>query len=280
MSHKIIMAVMTVTALALSGCASKKNNAESENKSEGKTFVVYYSQTGATKAVADEIISLLGCDSAEIEAVNPYDGDYNATIQRWIAERDSNLTVEIKPLGVDLDQYDTIFLGFPIWGGTFALPVKTFAEQNSLKGKKVITFATFGSGGIDNATADLKALQPDADIIRGYGVRNARVGQAAVEVKRFLIENGWLEGEAAPLPDYTEPAECTPEEVEIFNQACGDYQFPLGSPVKAGHRKGVGSTDYRFEVASGNDNSINSVIFVTVGDSVGAKPEFTEVVRL
>lgn len=267
-------------AIAITGCTSKKTTeTDTDTNSDGKTLVVFYSQTGATKAVADEIVRLLGCDSAEIEAESPYDGDYNATIQRWIAERDSNVSPAIKPLNVNLDDYDTIFLGFPIWGGTFALPVKTFAEQNPLKGKKVITFASFGSGGIDGATSDLKKLMPEADITRGYGVRNARIGQVSDEVKRFLIENGYLKGEITPLPEYSDSHPCTDEEIDIFNQACGDYQFPLGTPIKVGMRQGDDSTDYRYEVATGDNRQVNSAIYVTVPDSEDAKPEFTEVVR-
>ena len=69
--------------------------------------------------------------------------------------------------------------------------------------------------------------------------------------------------------------------MKIFDAACGDYQYPLGTPVTVGKRTTSGCTDYRFTArskdAAGND--VEATIFVTVGKGADAKPEFTEVVR-
>lgn len=272
---------MAVALTVLCGCAGKSASAqgEAEQPSGDSVIVVYYSQTGATRAVAEELQSQLGCAIAEIEAVNPYDGDYNATIQRWQQERAEGKKVEIKPLGVNLDNYSTVFLGFPIWGGTYALPVAAFLADNSLEGKSVVTFATFGSGGIDAATADVKAAQPQAEVVKGYGVRNARVAKAPAEITRFLIENGYVSGEITGLPEYSGTVPVTDEDVAVFDAACGNYQFPLGTPVSVAKRSHGDTTDYRYDVKSqtpdGRESS--STIYVTVAE--GAAPEFTEVVR-
>ena len=111
--------MMIGISAALCGCANRTNQQDTT-----RTLVLYYSQTGATKTVAETLQAQLGADIAAIEAVHPYDGDYDATIARWLSERDSNKVVEIKPMTVELSQYDTIFLGFPVWGATYALPVK------------------------------------------------------------------------------------------------------------------------------------------------------------
>lgn len=264
--------LFTVAALAvtvLCGCST----------SAPKTLVLYYSQTGATKAVAEELQSQLGADIACLEAVEPYDSDYAATIQRWRQEREDGVKVAIRPLAVDPDQYDTIFLGFPIWGGTYALPMATFLADNALTGKKIVTFATFGSGGIDSATADVVKAQPDAIVIKGYGVRNARIGKAAAEIQRFLIENGYIKGEIAPLPKYGEPTPVTEEDIAIFDAACGNYQFPLGTPVTVSRRSYDSTEDYRFDVKSQTPDGreASSTIYVVVPQ--GGTPEFTQVVR-
>ena len=107
----------------------------------------------------------------------------------------------------------------------------TFLADNSLAGKTVVTFATFGSGGLDSATADVAASHPDATVIMGYGVRNARIKKAPAEITRFLIESGYVEGEIAPLPEYGKTVPVTEEDIAVFDAACGDYQFPLGTPV-------------------------------------------------
>lgn len=265
--------------VSLMGCGSGKNNQQQNEPEKTKTLVLYYSQTGTTKQVADEIQRQLNADIDSIVPVESYGYDYDATIQRWLKEREDSVKVAIKPVQSDINDYDTIFIGFPIWGGTYASPVTTFLSDNSLEGKIVITFATFGSGGIEPATKDVEAMQPKAKVIEGYGVRNARISKSPAEINRFLIENGYKKGEIEKLPDYGVSEPVTPEEAEIFNQACGDYRFPLGTPVSVSKRVFDGITDYRFDVKSqspdGKESS--SVIYVTA--IPGEKPEFTRVTR-
>ena len=264
-----LFAVAVLAVAALCGCST----------SAPKTLVLYYSQTGATKAVAEKLQSQLGADIACIEAVEPYDADYAATVARWRQERGNGIKVAIQPLAVNLDRYDTVFLGFPIWGGTCASPMATFLADNSLAGKKVVTFATFGSGGIESATADIVKAQPDAMVIKGYGVRNARVGRAAAEIQRFLIENGYVKGEIAPLPEYGEPATVTEEDIAVFNAACGNYQFPLGTPVTVAKRSYNNTEDYRFDVKSQTPDGSEATSTIYVVVQQGGTPEFTRVVR-
>ncbi len=261
------------------GAACKTSKADDSEKSEGKTLVVYYSQTGATKTVAEELQKQLGCDIDSIIAVNPYDGDYGQTIARWMQEKQDSVKVAIKPLSVNLDEYDTIFLGFPIWGGTYALPMASFLADNKLEGKNVITFATFGSGGIEKATIDAAIALPAADVKEGYGVRNARIGSAPEEIKRFLIENGYVEGEIDPLPSFSEPSDVTDQEAVIFHAACDNYQFPLGNPVSVASRQIHEGTEYEFGVKSTapDGSESNSIIYVIAPKA--QTPEFTKVVR-
>ncbi len=103
---------------ALCGCSTSAEKT--------KTLVLYYSQTGATKAVVEELQRQLGADIACIEAVEPYDADYATTVARWKQEREEGVKVAIQPLAVNIDQYDTIFLGFPHLGRTCASPMATF----------------------------------------------------------------------------------------------------------------------------------------------------------
>ncbi len=266
----------------LCGCSSRTvTNAGTTDvvNNPDSILVVYYSQTGATKAVAEELQRRLHCDIVNIEAVNPYAEDYDATIQRWRKEVEDSVKVEIMPLSVNLDDYDTIFLGFPIWGGTYALPVATFLADNSLEGKTVVTFATFGSGGIDSATGDVAAAQPNAKVIKGYGVRNARIEKAPAEIERFLIESGYIAGKVDQLPDYVSSEKISDDDIKVFNEACGNYKYPLGTPTGVATRMSPDGKDYKFDVKSqtpdGKEHS--STIYVTV--PTDGKPEFKEVVR-
>ncbi len=245
-----------------------------------KVLVLYYSQTGTTQAVAEELQKQLGADIERIEAVNPYDGDFQATIDRSRVEMESGELPELNPIQANLADYDVIFIGYPIWFGTYAMPIATLVKENDFAGKTVVPFCTFGSGG-GASWKNLKKALPKADIRQGYGVRQARIEAAPKELDRFLIENGFKKGDIAPLPDYSEQVPVTQEDSLVFDAACSNYQFPLGTPVTVGKRETEESTDYKFTAKSiGFDGQEStSTIFVTVSKEEGAKPEFTEVVR-
>lgn len=267
--------------LALVGCKSNSRKT-AETVQPRKSVVVYYSQTGGTEKVAKEFARQLGLDTLiRIEVENPYDGSYEETIDRCKKEMESGEIPTLKAPGIDLTQYDTVYLGYPIWFGTYAPPIKAFVKKVSLDGKTIVPFCTFGSGGRLNADADLKAALPNSTILPSYGVRAKRVEKAPSEITKYLIANGILEGEVEQLPEYSEQQKVTKEDVEIFNAACGDYPMPLGTPETVGRRETSSSTDYMFTVKSKNmeGKDIKATIYVTVGKEEGAQPEFTEIIR-
>lgn len=246
-----------------------------------KMLVLYYSETGTTKTVAEELQKQLNADIESIEAVEPYSGNFQETIQRGQREMQSGEWPAIKPIQKKIADYDIIFLGYPIWFGTYANPIVTLIKENDFAGKTIVPFCSFGSGGLNTSTDALKKALPKATIKEGYGVRTARVAAAPKELDRFLKENGYKEGTIAPLPDYSEQKPVSEEEKALFDAACSSYQFPLGTPETAGKRTTDDSIDYKFIVKScGMDGSEStSTIYVTVGKEQGAKPEFTQVVR-
>jgi len=108
-----------------------------------KVLVVVYSKTGNTMAVAQQIIERFDTDRVEIKAEG-YDsltGGLGASLDAWTEVEEA----EIKPATVDMSGYDLIFLGAPIWWYRPAVPMWTFVEKNSFKGKKVVFFSTFNS---------------------------------------------------------------------------------------------------------------------------------------
>lgn len=220
-----------------------------------KALVLYYSQTNNTKSVAEELQKQLGADIESVEAD--------------------------KPLQSNLSKYDVIFLGYPIWSGTYATPIATLIKSNDFAGKTIVPFCTFGSGGLNTSSDALKQALPKATIKHGYGVRAARLASSAKELDRFLKENGYKKGTVKKLPDYSAQQPVTDADKAIFDAACSNYQFPLGTPETVGKRTTDDSTDYKYTVKSrGFDGKEGTtIIYVTVGKQAGAKPEFTEVVR-
>ena len=272
---KLLLSLAMVAGLT-TACTQQKA-VEKTNRQ----LVLYYSENGTTKAVAEELQKQLGADIEAIEAVEPYSGNFQATIERCNKERESGQTPALKALQSNIADYDTIYLGYPIWFGTYAMPIATLVKEQTFEGKTIIPFCSFGSGGLNTSTADLEKALPKANILKGYGVRTARVASAAKELNRFLIENGYKEGSVEELPEYSAQQPVTNEEKAIFDAACSDYQFPLGTPETVGKRETSESTDYQFVVKSKGQNGeeATSTIFVTVSKEEGAKPEFTEVVR-
>lgn len=247
-----------------------------------KKLVLYFSESGNTKAVAEELQKQLGADIESILPEEAYSGNFQETMQRVQKENQSGTLPKINPLKAKVADYDIIFLGYPIWGGTYASPVASLLKEQDFAGKKIVPFCTFGSGGLNTSSDALKKALPKANIQVGYGVRAARVASAAKELDRFLKENGYKEGSVDKLPAYSAQQPVTDAEKAIFDAACSSYQFPLGTPSTVGKRTTAESIDYEFKVKSrgfGGGGEQTSTIYVTVGKEAGAKPEFTEVVR-
>ena len=265
-------ATLLAASLTLAACTTG---------TQPKALVLYYSQTGTTKAVAEAIAAQTGADIVSFDVTDPYTGDFNETIARCMTERSEGFTPELAALDVNIEDYDTIFLGYPIWFGTYAPPVAALLQKVDFAGKTIVPFCTFGSGGLCESTADLKAALPDATVLDGYGVRTARVEAAPAEVGRFLTLGGFVEGEAEQYPDYSEQQPVTEAEAAIFDAACSGYQFPLGTPVTCGSRVTPDCTEYLFTAEStGMDGSKStSKIYVIADRKDGRNPEFTMVTR-
>ena len=248
-----------------------------------KILVLYYSQTATTRAVAEEIGSRLGADIEALVPAVPYDGDFQATVNRGLKEREEGTVPEIQPLAANLEAYDYIFLGYPVWFGTYAPPIAGLLEAVNLDGKKIVPFCTFGSGGLDTSVKDLKAKLPNAEILPGYGVRAARIDAMPAEIDRFLKAGGFLEGEVPVLEEFSEVRPVTKEESAIFDAAVGDYPMIHAQAEEVSSRPVSGGTEYLFTARDlPRDPALEmpvSTMKVYVLAEDGKAPVFTQVVR-
>ena len=125
-----------------------------------KALVVYFSATGTTKKVAENLAKALHADIYEIKPAVPYtsaDLNWRDKKSRSSVEMsDPSSRPEMAENNISVKEYDTIFLGFPIWWGTAPHIVKTFLEKHDFSNKKIILFATSGSSGMGNTAEDLK----------------------------------------------------------------------------------------------------------------------------
>ena len=154
-----------------------------------KTLVVYFSATGNTKTVAEEITRLTGADLYEIVPAVPYtdeDLNYNNECRANQEMNDASARPAIGSEAIDVSSYDTVFIGYPIWWGTMPRIINTFLDTYDLSGKTVLPFCTSGSSGITQSVSDIRAAEPDADV-RG-GLRASGANDSGIE--SWIADNG------------------------------------------------------------------------------------------
>ena len=253
-------------------------------KEESKALVLYYSQTSNTKTVAQEIANRLNADIEEIVPVEAYDGEFQATIDRCMKDREQGITPEIKPLTSDIAKYDVIFLGYPVWFGTYAPPIASLLKTIDLSCKTVVPFCTFGSGGLESSIKDLAEIQPNAKILPGYGVRAARLDAVPKEVDQFLKSCGFIEGECFVPADFPQQHPVSAEEAAIFDAAVNGYPMLNAKAEAVATRTIPDGTEYLFTAKDmpREDNpkmppAGELKVYVTV--EKGDTPVFTKVVR-
>lgn len=138
---------------------------------EGKVLVAYFSATGTTQGVAEIIAENMGADIYEIVPQEPYtDADLNwhdDNSRSTIEMNDSSCRPEINGAVEDMEQYDIVFIGFPIWWGEAPRIVSTFMESYSFEGKTVIPFCTSSSSGIGSSGKNLEELTDGAQWLEG-----------------------------------------------------------------------------------------------------------------
>ena len=170
------------------------NEAQAEDTGSGSSvLVVYYSATGNTAQVAQYIADSTGGDLFEIQPVEPYtDDDLNWTDDNSRVSQEhadeSLRDVELVADTVDnWDQYDTVFIGYPIWWGIAAWPVDGFVETNDFSGKTVIPFCTSSSSGLGESGQLLADMAGTGDWQEGQRFRS---GASQEDVQSWIEELG------------------------------------------------------------------------------------------
>ncbi len=136
-----------------------------------KTLIAYFSATGTTKKIANNLAQATSGDLFEIKpqvAYSSEDLNWNNKKSRSSVEMNDDFSrPEIAKVVKNIDNYDTVFIGFPIWWYIPPRIIQTFIEKHNLSGKKIITFATSGGSGIKGSTDFLKKMYSDLDIVEG-----------------------------------------------------------------------------------------------------------------
>lgn len=157
---------------------SEETEAADTESTGGKTLVVYYSASGNTENVSKKKKKTLGADLFELEPVEPYSNDdlnWTNDDSRVTREHENEDERDVELVSATVDnwsEYDTVFIGYPIWWGIAAWPVDEFIETNDFTGKTVIPFATSASSGMGQSGELLAEMAGTGDWQEGQRFRS------------------------------------------------------------------------------------------------------------
>lgn len=198
MKHKILT-LLAAMAVCVS-CSAQKSNEQMIN---GKSIVVFFSHAGEnysvgnikvgnTKIVADYISEILGADQAEI-VTHKYDGMAYTPLTKLAQDEQNNderPDFELVP-NVDFSQYDTIFIGGPVWWGTYPQVMFTFFDRYDLSGKTIYPFTTHEGSGLGSCVNDVRREYPKASVQKGFSIYGHEVRTGKAKVENWLKNTGF-----------------------------------------------------------------------------------------
>ena len=160
---------------------------------KGKVAVVCFSWSpdGNTRFAAENIAAKAGAKLFEIKAEKPYSTNYRACCDEAKPECYGKQLRPILPIdGLDLAQYDVIFVGTPNWWGTMAPPVRTFLTQNAaaLKGKTVCLFQTNGGGGMQRCEKEFAELVPNSKVLPAQAFLGGSIRRNVPALEKFVTD--------------------------------------------------------------------------------------------
>lgn len=189
---KIIVVLLTLMiAVSLAACAGNSEPAETEsnvndNQTDGgKVLVAYFSATNTTEGVAEYVADGLDADLYEIIPEDPYtDADLNYSndnSRSTLEMNDSFARPVISGSVKNMEQYDIVFIGYPIWWGEAPRIVSTFMESYDFYGKTIIPFCTSGGSGMGSSATNLEALTDGAEWLSGQRLNGSSSRDEIVE---------------------------------------------------------------------------------------------------
>lgn len=188
-----------------SSSASDESAASSENTSEpdgssqpdtedgGRSLVVYFSWSGNTESVANEIQAQTGADIFEITPAEPYTDDYDTLLDIAQEEQRNDARPAIAETVENFDQYDVVYFGYPNWWGDMPMILYTFLDEYDFSGKTIAPFVTSGGSGFSDTISAIESLEPDAAVVEGLSLGSSAAADPGADVTEWLSSIGLAE---------------------------------------------------------------------------------------
>lgn len=171
----------------------ERGNQTQMDSAPKKILVAYFSHSGNTREIANQIHENVGGDIFEIVTVDPYPTDYDAVVDQAKQEQEDDYRPKLATEVEAMDSYDVVFIGYPNWWGTMPMPVFSFLEEHDFSGKTIIPFCTHEGSGLGRSVEDITELCPQSTILDGLAIRGSSVETAQDDVSEWLSEIGMAE---------------------------------------------------------------------------------------
>lgn len=225
--------------------------------------------TGTTETLANMIHTAAGGDIAEIRTVHPYPADFDAVVDQNHDEINAGTLPQLQPIDIDISEYDTVFIGYPIWATTIPQAIRSFIRTYDLSGKTVIPFCTHDGYGSGRSYAEIEKECPESRVLDGLTVpADDIVGKDLTPVNDRVVE--WM---AELGINHNGQTEQTPIKITIGDEVLEGYlnntpeaqQFKAMLPVTVS-MVGYGGREYYGGISSRIEDSTEGRLRFDNGD--------------
>lgn len=169
---------------------SETDSRETADTAPGSSLVVYFSWSGNTRNVAEEIGKQTGADLFELVPVTPYSDDYDTVLEEAQNEQSEKARPEISGTIDGFENYDVIYLGYPNWWGDMPMILYSFLDDYDLSGKTIVPFCTSGGSGFSGSLNTIRSLEPEAELLEGLSLGSSEASEPSEAVSEWLDTNG------------------------------------------------------------------------------------------
>lgn len=178
--------VAALASLPLGGAVPASAGNPGARTNGSTTLVAYFSRSGNTRVVAGLIQRAFGADLFEIQPAVPYPQEYLATVEQARQERDQSIQPALEATVGRISSYDTVYLGFPIWGETAPPVIRSFLSRHDLSGKTLVPFVTHGGYGLGSSREVIARLAPGANLQKEFLMQADQERQTMERVSQWL----------------------------------------------------------------------------------------------
>ena len=165
-------------------------NIDLQTENSGNILIAYFSWSGNTENAAKIIQEKTGADIIELNPIEPYSSNYNEVLDQAQEDMNNDARPELANHVENMEQYNTILLGYPNWWATIPMPVASFLEEYDFSGKTIIPFCSHGGGEFGQSITDISKLAPNSRIGEGLSIHYSGGSSLENDISNWLSTNG------------------------------------------------------------------------------------------